>query len=285
MSNALSFISVPASLAAAAESPRQFQVVLIAVGLCVLIAWFIRRLLHPSKLKLRRAPGRGNRITPVHILVLLAVWIGVSAGIFKTLELFFAEGSPCPQLLAIVAGQMLFLIGGLIVAATTFRAGLVRGLGLSVRHWPWDTIRGVVAYLAVFPVCIGLLLLTIYFLPEKLIRQHELLTSIKTVSPFWQAVVIFSAVVLAPISEEIFFRGLFQSMIRKYTGRPWVAIITSAALFAVFHFACPQTIPALLALGIVLGYNYARTGRLLAPILIHAIFNTVTIISFMMTGA
>ena len=37
--------------------------------------------------------------------------------------------------------------------------------------------------------------------------------------------------------------------------------------------------PALVVLGLVLGYNYERTGRLTAPILIHSLFNAFMTIS------
>jgi membrane protease YdiL (CAAX protease family) len=38
-------------------------------------------------------------------------------------------------------------------------------------------------------------------------------------------------------------------------------------------------LPALVILGIVLGYNYERSGRLWAPIMIHALFNALSIVT------
>jgi hypothetical protein len=105
---------------------------------------------------------------------------------------------------------------------------------------------------------------------------HPLLRILEKAGPGWTAAAVFSAVVLAPLAEELFFRGLLQSLLRRRFG-PWPAVLTTAAVFAAVHYSTPQAVPALAALGIVLGYNYERTGRLFAPILLHAIFNALNI--------
>ncbi len=82
----------------------------------------------------------------------------------------------------------------------------------------------------------------------------------------------------------MFFRGLLQSMLRRYTNSPWIAILGSSAAFGLIHSQNPHTVPALVVLGIILGYHYERTDRLLAPILIHSIFNILNIAIFMGSG-
>jgi len=274
--------TLPARLAGAAgPAPARFQIVLLAVGICVLAVWIIRRLTHRSKLSLRHAPGQPNDITPFHILILIAVWAGSLAAFHHVLKALSVAQAGGTMLLTTVVQHAVLLAGSLAIAAMTFRAGLLRGLGFSLRHWPWDAARGVAGYLTAVPLATGLLWLTRYVLPEK---PHELLDMIKASPPLRQAVAIFAGVVLAPIAEEVFFRGLLQSMVRKYTQSAWAGILAASLLFALAHYSNPQTIPALFALGVVLGYNYARCGRLLAPILTHAIFNAVSIIAFMSTG-
>ena len=58
----------------------------------------------------------------------------------------------------------------------------------------------------------------------------------------------------------------------------------TSAIFAMLHWDTVASadgewvpLPALFALGVVLGYNYERSGRLVAPILIHALFNGVSV--------
>lgn len=84
-------------------------------------------------------------------------------------------------------------------------------------------------------------------------------------------------VVIAPIVEELIFRGVIMSgFSRNY--RPIYAIIFSALLFALFHLN-PWQFPATFALGLVLGWIRIRTGSVLACILGHATHNGLVFIS------
>jgi glutamate-5-semialdehyde dehydrogenase len=85
----------------------------------------------------------------------------------------------------------------------------------------------------------------------------------------WQGLVL--AVVIAPITEEVIFRGL---ILRGLLGRwnPWAAIFTSAALFTLMHFN-PAQAPIAFALGSVLGWVYVRTRSISLCILAHALNN------------
>ena len=55
------------------------------------------------------------------------------------------------------------------------------------------------------------------------------------------------------------------------------AIFLTSGFFALMHAETPQNVPALFALSVALGYNYERCGRLYASILLHAVFNAVTL--------
>jgi membrane protease YdiL (CAAX protease family) len=74
------------------------------------------------------------------------------------------------------------------------------------------------------------------------------------------------------------FRGMFQTLLRSYTGRPWSAVIIASMVFAVFH-ENPQHWPALFALSLCLGYSYEKSGSLFRPIFLHSIFNALSVLS------
>jgi len=256
---------------------------LAAVGLCVLLVWIIRRLANPGKLTLAHTPGRPNTLNPAHIVLVLMVWYSASAVGAKALLMFYPGGASHTLALLNLLVAMVLLAVSLLVAAMTFRFGLRRGLGLTRRHWLYDTGRGIVAFLAVMPLCLGLLWLFQWATPsEPSHRQHEMLTALRVLSAPWQAMVIFTAVILAPLAEEVFFRGLVQSVVRRYTRMPWAGIFISATFFALVHVPYWHHMPALFILAVVLGYNYERCGRLWAPILLHAIFNAVNIVTFLL---
>jgi membrane protease YdiL (CAAX protease family) len=83
---------------------------------------------------------------------------------------------------------------------------------------------------------------------------------------------ILSAVIAAPMAEETAFRGLLQPIIRRLTGRPSVAVILTAAMFAAIHQ--PWTItPSIFVLAVGLGLAYEKTRNLWAVIAMHALFN------------
>ena len=89
----------------------------------------------------------------------------------------------------------------------------------------------------------------------------------------WVAVV--AAVVLAPVAEELFFRGVVFNAFLRERG-PRLAYLGSAALFAVIHQSIVALLPIFL-LGLALAWVYDRTGSLLAPIVMHAVVNGISV--------
>ena len=94
--------------------------------------------------------------------------------------------------------------------------------------------------------------------------------------PFDVAALVAMTVVAAPITEEVFFRGLVQGALRDQLGAVWAVAISSAA-FAVTHFQDVQ-IPALVLVGAVHGLLVLRTGRLGPAVWSHISFNAVTVV-------
>jgi len=87
--------------------------------------------------------------------------------------------------------------------------------------------------------------------------------------------VVLAVVVLAPVAEEVFFRGVIFNAWLREGGRRY-AYIGSAALFAVIHLSIISLLPIFL-LGLALAWIYERTGSLLAPIAMHATVNGISV--------
>ncbi|MBU3092536.1 CPBP family intramembrane metalloprotease [Clostridium sp. CM028] len=88
-------------------------------------------------------------------------------------------------------------------------------------------------------------------------------------------IMILSAVVIAPIYEEIVFRGiLLRGMANKIN--PTLALIVSALFFALMHMNIPQGINAFL-LGLIIGSIYLNTGSIYLSIFAHFINNSTAI--------
>lgn len=81
-----------------------------------------------------------------------------------------------------------------------------------------------------------------------------------------------AAIVLAPLAEEAFFRGILYTTI-KQQGYPRLALWGTSGIFALIH-ANEATFLPLLAFAMVLVYLYEKFGNLLAPVVAHSLFNT-----------
>lgn len=93
---------------------------------------------------------------------------------------------------------------------------------------------------------------------------------------------IFTAVVAAPLYEEILFRGILFPHLAKRTGTPRAILLTSLG-FAVLHFHLPSLLPlALLSAALCLAYW--RTGSLWVCIGMHALFNAISILPLLLAG-
>jgi membrane protease YdiL (CAAX protease family) len=84
------------------------------------------------------------------------------------------------------------------------------------------------------------------------------------------------AAVVAPLVEEIMFRGFLYGVIKRFTDSYFAGLVT-ALLFGVVHMHVASFAP-LCTLGLVLVVAYEVTGSLLVPIGIHALFNTVNLV-------
>jgi hypothetical protein len=83
-----------------------------------------------------------------------------------------------------------------------------------------------------------------------------------------------SMAVMAPVVEELLFRGAIQGHMLRIGYSPILAICLSALVFGIVHFNPAQSFFAFL-LGLVFGWLYYRTGSVIPGMVAHAINNTV----------
>jgi membrane protease YdiL (CAAX protease family) len=92
----------------------------------------------------------------------------------------------------------------------------------------------------------------------------------------------FTAVALAPLAEEILFRGLLYPTV-KQMGHPRVALWGTALLFGLSHFNRMAFVPLTLFAAILV-FLYEMTDNLLAPIMAHCALNAVNYILILRTA-
>lgn len=259
----------------------------IAVRLCIRKTW---------RDAFRLPLDQRHHIQPTDILLALCVFLVLPSLFYSLLAPsaastqtasptsapIFHTGTDPWRVLATAAAQVTAAVVFVLIGRTRFQQGLA-GWGLSGRRFGANAIRAIVAYVALWPVCSGLLLLTTWllsFVPGYVPIEHDALLALHDpANPTWVVIlIVISAVVLAPIVEELLFRGLIQPALAQRMESPWGAVCLTGLAFGIIHVPLYQTVPALILFGIILGYAYAKTQSLSLVILIHAIFNAKTIL-------
>jgi membrane protease YdiL (CAAX protease family) len=95
-----------------------------------------------------------------------------------------------------------------------------------------------------------------------------------------RVLMIFLAVVIAPIFEEFVFRFFLYGVFKRYLG--WfLGLVLTASLFAIVHTHLPSFV-ALFVLGACLTIAYEWSGSILVPMTMHSLFNAVmlTVLAF-----
>ena len=96
------------------------------------------------------------------------------------------------------------------------------------------------------------------------------------------AMFVLVAVVMAPVFEEILFRGFLFRGLANSLGWVWGAVI-SASVFGAAHLQ-PDVFLPLAVLGFILAWAYHRTGSLWTTITMHALFNAIAVVAWVLTS-
>ncbi len=158
---------------------------------------------------------------------------------------------------------------------------LAADVGLIVRpgHW-WGVVVGMGLQVAISLITAPFIL---WMFPDGPPQQgvSEIAGQSDTVVD--QLAVFVAIAVVAPIIEEIIFRGILLSVLDRVMAK-WPAILVSAAVFASVHLLDPNAIaviPGLFLVGIALAWAALRTGDLSLPIALHSGINLLAAISIL----
>lgn len=205
---------------------------------------------------------------------------------------------------------MLITVGGVIFLGAARFEGGASGFGLAIKK-PAGLFTRTLAYsVVIFGLVFMVLMVTLAvckLFGYGVVQKHGILEMLAKNPPKSTiAILVVLTVVVAPLVEELIFRGLLQSYFiglfarlfpekdlsdltqadihaqLSYAAR-WLGIAVASAFFALVH-ADWQHMPALFVLGVALGYVREKHGSLVIPIAIHSLFNllpmTLTIINY-----
>jgi membrane protease YdiL (CAAX protease family) len=186
------------------------------------------------------------------------------------------------QFMFILIAEFL-VVSGVYLFVRRYKDGL-RTIGLRRPRWsdPLYGVAGVPVYLAIYLAAVAIIS---YLVPALNVNEKQQL-GFNNVRGAEQLILTFiSLVVLPPIAEEILFRGLIYSSLKKNLPTV-VAVIGTSILFAVGHLpeggsAGPLYIAAIdtFILSLVLIYLREKTGGLWASMTLHALKNTIAFVA------
>ncbi len=175
----------------------------------------------------------------------------------------------------LAASELVLVLPSLILATTVGvgRAGLLGTGRPTQRQWLLTALLAVALWFAAG----GLLELQqlLIPLPPELLDQFRALHAALRPKDLWDAVLSVATIAVAPaIAEEILVRGILLPSLDRAAPRT-TALILSAAAFAFLHMDMYRWGFTFL-LGLVLGWLRLRSKTLLLPLLVHALFNSIT---------
>ena len=108
---------------------------------------------------------------------------------------------------------------------------------------------------------------------------QDVVTTIKDGSIEIKIAMIVMAVIVAPVTEEVFFRGFVYNILKKWTS-PVPAAIASSFFFAIVHASLPQALPLTL-FALIQCWAYEKARSLWLPIVLHMLFNSTSCLAIL----
>lgn len=255
-------------------------------GLILLARWLLNTSL--GRKALADSQPRRNNMPSYLPLIPLLIWFGGVAMVVVLVQELTPNLSGWQKLfrdhIVMSIGAVVTMAVMVFLAHIHFVRGL-KGFGLNIRTIVKDFFMAMVNLLAIWPLILTAVTVTIYVAklfsgPEYHMQPHQQLEMITEYTQLpLRIMIVFVAVVIAPLLEEMMFRGFVQTTIRSFINlknSAWPAIAVSSVFFATMH-ANPAHWPALFVLGLCLGYSYEKSGSLFRPIFIHLLFNATSV--------
>ena len=203
----------------------------------------------------------------------------------------------CLPVVMIFKSQSKFA-SNLVLIAATLQAGLYAALYIAIkvdfafRHsrknvfrslgWRKSTFRlGVAA-------AVGIALAFVVSAIAELLHTPPVNSPIEefTKSPGALIFIVVLAISAAPFFEELFFRGFLQPLLSRTFGTI-VGILLTAMLFGALHLSEYSMVwqygLAITLVGVALGYVRVRSNSLIPSTVMHACFNSVSVVALLLT--
>lgn len=158
----------------------------------------------------------------------------------------------------------------------------------SKKSYLYDVLMGFFTWFLAFPIVVALgalceIINEFVFHVQETDQLAVQFLKISSTSFMTLVLAVGIIIIAAPIIEEFIFRGCIQNWLRRKIGVTF-AVITTSIIFSFMHFSLSQgasnfpLIISLFTFSLYLGFLYEKTRSLLAPIILHLTFNSISVI-------
>lgn len=174
-----------------------------------------------------------------------------------------------------------FILGGAVVVFGILRKKISwRQLGIYPVRWKWNyLLLAALVAIGLMPIraFIGVIFQLLFEGGMESLMLRESLFMAGGLSWSGFLISLIGIGILAPISEELYFRGLLQNWFRQKLGF-WGGIVSSAILFGLAHFDSIGVLFSSAIMGLALAYLFEKTKSLYLSIAIHSITNSLAVL-------
>jgi hypothetical protein len=206
------------------------------------------------------------------VLVYLGIFIVTNLVGYYSMRSLWVQGRPLLQFTLVAGVQFMITIALVIIFTLVSKQASWKDLGVTKA-----SARDLLVYGGGAGLGLLLLMLILSWPLSKLhpnIAPQLFETMLRSADNGWTFVLLFlMGAVLAPVSEEMFYRAMIYPYLRGVLGKTW-GIVLAGAIFGLAHWDLWRALPLAVG-GSILCYLYEKTGSILVPITAHGVWNGV----------
>ena len=147
----------------------------------------------------------------------------------------------------------------------------------NIKPFNKSILNGFRGWLMIIPIVLLTSLIMNYFVDNQM-GSNPLLEIVLNNNNYFAFFLLFiTTTILAPLFEEIIFRGVLLPILSRDFGK-LIAILISSFVFALAHLSFSE-FPPLFILGIGLAFTRLTSGRLSSSVIMHSLWNGVTFLN------
>lgn len=216
------------------------------------------------------------------LVIFIGIFLLVIIGVIIFVAVTFARGEnldnflqpTISQTLLLTALEAAALILGVYLFGLRLNKRTWKDVGVRSTTWPWVIISTIITII-IIPIA-SLITIAILFASGQPLENPQidflLPEGLSAINAFYMLIL---AGILAPLGEELLFRGVLYTFIRERWGI-WIGVVASALIFGLIHGNLAVGITAFI-LGIVTALVFEYSKSLWTAVIVHAINNSLKI--------